>query len=322
MTSLISRTDFGPVWGASGVQNFFGQGYPYHRYFRLIPGFGFEGMTFVAKTTTLEPRIGNMPLNGALMPVERRPRCIVVKLVEGVALNAVGLSGPGFHSLLREGQWQQRLRPFFLSFAPQGATIEAKMADAQKFANMLWCRLSEFKTQIGLQFNISCPNTGEDVASVGALVAEARALLDVLAAIGIPVLVKVNVLMPVRAVKKIEDHPACAGICVSNTIPWSALRSVGVDPVRLFGSEESPLAQFGGGGLSGAPLLPLVEKWVRDARKEGLTKHLNAGGGILRPHDVDRLKDAGADSVSLGSIAILRPWRLQATISRAQQLFR
>jgi dihydroorotate dehydrogenase len=113
----------------------------------------------------------------------------------------------------------------------------------------------------------------------------------------------------------------CDGICISNTIPWAALPSVGINRRALFGTDESPLERYGGGGLSGAPLLPLVAHWVYRARCVGITKHINAGGGILHPDNLDNLKTLGADSVSLGSIAILRPWRLQATIRRAHQLF-
>jgi len=53
--------DFGPVWGASGVLGFFGEGYWYHRYWKPF-GLNFSGVTFVAKTTTLKERSGNMPL--------------------------------------------------------------------------------------------------------------------------------------------------------------------------------------------------------------------------------------------------------------------
>ncbi|QQR79249.1 MAG: hypothetical protein IPJ68_03380 [Candidatus Moraniibacteriota bacterium] len=75
------------------------------------------------------------------------------------------------------------------------------------------------------------------------------------------------------------------------------------------------------GGLSGRPLLPLVEDWVRRARRAGFEDHINAGGGILHPKDVNRLRKAGADSVSIGSVATLRPWRLRAIIDRAYDLF-
>ena len=46
--------EFGSVIGASGIQGFFGEGYPYHRYPKLLfpRSFKFDGMTFTAKTTS------------------------------------------------------------------------------------------------------------------------------------------------------------------------------------------------------------------------------------------------------------------------------
>jgi dihydroorotate dehydrogenase len=73
--------------------------------------------------------------------------------------------------------------------------------------------------------------------------------------------------------------------------------------------------------LSGAPLLSVVAEWVQEARRQGLKKPINAGGGILRPSDVDRLLTAGASSVFVGTIAILRGWRLQGTIRHANRVF-
>ena len=83
----------------------------------------------------------------------------------------------------------------------------------------------------------------------------------------------------------------------------------------------SPLAEFGGGGLSGKPLLPIVAEWVASAKKAGITKPIIAGGGILSPNDVNVLKDAGASSVSVSSAAILRGWRVNKIIRRANQIF-
>ena len=48
---------FGPIWAASGLMNFFGQGWPFHK---LLKWFGLclKGVTFVAKTPTYAtPRI-------------------------------------------------------------------------------------------------------------------------------------------------------------------------------------------------------------------------------------------------------------------------
>lgn len=321
---------FGTAWGASGIQNFFGQGWTYHEKLRrwFSRGFDFAGMTFVAKTTTFEPRQGNMPFNEiTLMNEEKIPRCIAItpwSFIRGAALNAVGLSGPGLEDLLRHNEWQTRINPFFISYAPQGNTKAEKARDTLRFVEMLNRQLWRFKTTVGLQLNLSCPNTGENTTDIGTLVDEAFTLLDALSALGIPIVVKLNVLMPPLAAQQIVHHSACNGICVSNTIPWESLPSVGISRRLLFGSNVSPLAKRGftqNGGLSGKPLLPLVRKWLREARRIGITKHINAGGGILSPKNVFQIRDAGASSVSLGSIAFLRPWNVQPTIQAAHYAF-
>ncbi|MEK7078406.1 MAG: hypothetical protein AAB911_02450, partial [Patescibacteria group bacterium] len=111
----------------------------------------------------------------------------------------------------------------------------------------------------------------------------------------------------------IANHSACDAICISNTIPWGQLPDR-IDWEGLFGSKISPLAHLGGGGLSGKPLLPLVIDWITKARRVGLRKHINAGGGILSIKDGMKVFMAGADSISLGSIAFLRPWRVEGII--------
>lgn len=321
---------FGPVWGASGIENFFGQGWTYHeRFKRWFPRrFDFTGMTFTTKTTTFDPRIGNMPFDEkTLMNKEAMPRCIVVNpwlFLWGAALNAVGLSGPGLQKLLDRNEWQTRTEPFFISYAPQGTTKEEKAKDALLFVTALNRSLPTFRARVGIQLNLSCPNTGENKTDMQALVEEAFALLDTLSVLNLPIVMKLNVLMPPMAAERIAAHPACAGICVSNTIPWEALPSVGISQRLLFWSDTSPLKKRGfkqNGGLSGKPLLPLVIKWLREARQIGITKHINAGGGILCPKNVLEVQWAGASGSSLGSIAFLRPWQVQPTIRTAHYAF-
>jgi phosphoribosylformimino-5-aminoimidazole carboxamide ribonucleotide (ProFAR) isomerase len=50
-----------------------------------------------------------------------------------------------------------------------------------------------------------------------------------------------------------------------------------------------------------------------------LRKHINAGGGILRPRQVNQMFAAGASSVFIGSVAILRPWNVQPAIRTAHR---
>ena len=102
----------------------------------------------------------------------------------------------------------------------------------------------------------------------------------------------------------------------------SGLTREHIDWQGLFGTTKSPLAHLGGGGLSGEPLLQLLHGWIVQARVAGIKKPLNAGGGILSLKDAKQImeacafKDGEESSIALGSIAILRPWRVQKIISR------
>ena len=307
--------DFGCVLDASGTEGFFGEGYPYQKALRI----NFSGATFVAKTMTLRQRAGNMRMqqDGSLFWWPLKPDCIVVKLWKGAALNAVGLSNPGAEALLNQGQWQEREEPFFLSFMAVGATREERMKELDGFVRILLRVKKSFHAPFGLQINMSCPNVG---LHPEVLVEEAAMVLAAASILGIPLMLKFNILLPVEAALEISKRDACDALCVSNIIPWGALPDQ-IDWAGLFGLKESPLKKYGGGGLSGAPLLPLVKRWVKSARFAGITKPINAGGGILHPDDVDTLFEAGADSVFVGSVSFLRPWRVRAIIKRARQIY-
>ena len=149
--------DFGHVLDASGVRGWFGEGHPFHRW---IPfGLSFAGSTFVAKTTTLEPRDPNGALagDGLTTRVLRQP-CVRVDWRRGVALNALGLPGPGLEALLATGRWQRRTEPFFLSHAAVAETAEGRLDEVHRFVRILRAALPDFAAPVGLQVNFSCPN--------------------------------------------------------------------------------------------------------------------------------------------------------------------
>ena len=128
---------FGNVFCTSGARGFFGEGYWFHRYARPF-GLEYAGSTFIAKTTTLAPRKGNMPLAAdGITPVDTRPSCIIAKPVQGFALNAVGLSGPGAAHLLGTKRWQLRLDPFLISFMAVGAARDDRMREAEGFVTLM-----------------------------------------------------------------------------------------------------------------------------------------------------------------------------------------
>ena len=320
MSAVIRGVDFGAAWSASGARGGFGEGYWFHRF---VPGLSWKGSTFVSKTTTLEAREGNMPLKDDWTPRSLHPRCVVVYPWEGHVLNAVGLSGPGAKALFETGHWQEWPDPFFLSFMAVGESREDRLDEAEEFSVLMRSHLDWFEAPVGLQVNLSCPNTAHDP---GDLADEAAALLGCIRK-NLPVtplIAKVNALLPFESAVQLQGH--CDGICVSNTIPWGstilwASRADQIPWNALCNSSKSPLKHLGGGGLSGAPLLPVVSKWIAGARRAGLTKHVNACGGIMRPLDVRLMAvGAGADSVSLGTIAMLRGWRLRKTIKKAREL--
>jgi len=301
----LRGTDFGLVWDASGVRNFFDEGYWYHKYLRPF-GLDFDSSTFVAKTTTLCANKGNLPLREDFQPNELLPRCVAIKPLAGVALNAVGLSGPGAKELFETGQWQKRQDRFFISFAPITKTPKERILETEEFVKIFRKHLDEFNAPVGLQINVSCPNI--DSRTYGNLVWEVNQILDIAGWLGVLIILKFSIITPPEVAYQIGLNLNCDGICVSNSIPFGQLPEL-IDWKKLFG-DKPPLAHLGGGGLSGKPLLPLVEKWVKDIRRLGYKKYINAGGGILCERDADKLFLAGADSIFLGSIAFLRPWRV------------
>jgi dihydroorotate dehydrogenase len=300
----LNGIDLGRAWCCSGALNFFGDGYPFHRWLGpLAPDF--RGSMLVAKTTTLEPRAGNLPLGDDLMPREARPACIKVNFRRAAVLNAVGLSGPGLEALLADGRWQVRLDPFVISFMAVDGDPEKRLEAAFWFANCL--AKERFRSPFALQINFSCPNVGlhptDLISEIGSML---RSIADELP--GVPLIPKLNILVPPRVAVDIGALPGCSAICVSNTIPYGALPDR-IDWRGLFG-DVSPLAHLGGGGLSGAPLTPLVREWVADYMRYPYAVLLVAGGGVMRPADAIALLELGADAVEVGSVAIVRPWRV------------
>jgi dihydroorotate dehydrogenase len=256
-----------------------------------------------------------------------------------MALNAVGLSNHGaqahlsFHFQGRKHwpqwmskntpRWQARRKPFFLSYAMTESSPEDHLPALGNFLHVLGKELFSFphlRETVGLQLNLSCPNTEHGIEL---LEEEGIKALDMVrvSGISIPVVLKLSVTTPVTTAVKLALHPACNAIIVSNTLKWGEIPEK-INWKKLFGTDISPLAHFGGGGLSGRPLLPLLLEWLEEAKRVGFPKPINAGGGILGPKDVDEVFGRGAQGISLGSIVMLRPWRMTKTIARAHVLAR
>ena len=79
--------DFGHVLDASGARGWFGEGHLFHPF---IPGLNFEGSTFVAKTTTLNPNRGNANMRRDGLTARVFPqRAVKVNLREAAVMNRI-----------------------------------------------------------------------------------------------------------------------------------------------------------------------------------------------------------------------------------------
>ncbi len=323
----LKGIDFGKAIGASGIQGFFSENeYKYHHkwwYKRIMGllGYSLEGMTFCAKTMTLFANKGNAELeDDGVTLKEFLPDCIKPYIWHGIALNAVGLSNIGAHGLLRKNIWQERTKPFMLSFMAIGKTKEERLTELEEFVDVLKFFLLNFKAKIALQINVSCPNMGHNQDE---LIDEIIPFLETASVLGIPLVPKLNILVNPETAFKISQHPACDAICISNTIPFGQLPDK-IDWKDLWGGKEifSPLAKYGGGGLSGKLLFPLLCEWLDEAEQYEFTKPIIAGGGIMSHYDVETLREYNiVKAISPGSVVFLRPWRLGKIIRTANKLF-
>lgn len=333
-TTMLRGIDFRPVWIGAGTLNFYGEGFPYQKllydYFRWCD---FTGVTFVAKTITVEARRGkekgekgNMRLNldGSISLWPLKPSCIKISPLFGTPVNAVGLSNLGAKAHFNDGRWQKLDKPFQISFAAVGETKEKRHEERRMFVAEAGKHISHF-CAVAIQENYSCPNAVHRFPSeIKALTEEMHEGLAILSELGAPLLVKVNAFFPISAAVEIDSDQHCDGFCVSNTIPWGE-RPEEIPWNRLFLYSlifrRSPLWQLGGGGLSGERVRPFSLRWIKEARDAGVKKHINGGGGILKPVHVDMFRDAGADSVFISSISFKRPWNVQPVIRRGYDRF-
>jgi hypothetical protein len=310
--------EFGKVLCASGARGFFGEGYRFHPYLRPF-GLNYDGSTLVSKTTTFLDNRGNMALNPDFTPRDFFPDCIRVYPFRGMALNAVNLSGPGLGPLLDTGMWQSLENPFLVSFMAIGKTLADRIGELKAFVRVLNSHIRDFRAKFGLQINYTCPNTGHQ-ASIDEMLEEYHLGMPIAAQLGVPLMPKLNFLIPPRVACGMAEHPECDALCISNAIKFGQLKNF-ILWKKWFGTdrpEESPLAKYGGGALSGKPLLAPLLEYLGYVRRYGLKKPVNAGGGILSLSDAvqvfEALGNTGNDSIALGSISFLRPWRVQGII--------
>ena len=239
----------------------------------------------------------------------------VVRMGGGVVLSDGRASARGLAAYLASGIPESETEPFFLAFRPTGDTSAARTETTRAAASLMHDALGGFSVTCAVVLDFSRLST-EDLAL---FLAEAREHVSLVSGLGLPLVVSVSVLCRPDMAGDLLLDSGVDGLMVADSVPWSAL------PVNaqkaFFRTTKSPLEKAGGGMVSGKYLLPLTLEWVRQLRRQPARKPVIAGGGILRPKDVDALKQAGANAITIAAARKLRPWNVWRIMRRARTLF-
>lgn len=268
---------------ASGALAFDGKGWPWEQPLRLAGLLKPELFTIVVKSLTLKPLRGNLRWWHPL-------RC--VRLLRGGTVNAIGLTNPGIEWWVREVYPKVVQSKFNIVASIAGESLQDYMEMA--------IRLKDCDTIKALEINASCPNSPSDLqGNTQAVIDTAQALKYVAKW---PLILKLSVTHDyVKIAKALERIVEAITI---NSVPWSV----------LFPEKKSPLARFGGGGVSGKIAQPLTWKMVENLSRE--TAVPVVGAGVWNYADLSKLFGLGAKAVAFGSIFLKYPWRPTRFVER------
>lgn len=324
---------FGPVWCASGVLGLDGTGWD-HDWVKRWFGLNLENMTLVTKTVTFDRRRGNTPLRDTppYRPVSMFPDSVAWRPLRGSTFNSWGLSNCGTEAELDMLLANPPEHNFQISFMPVcdlprenkdepsqaelAAERQDRLSQTRKFVNSLKVRLPLFKVKVGVQFNASCPNTGHDLTD---FLSELWAHLDILGELGIPVVIKESLDTPFEPMREAVEHPACSGLATTNCPKFGVMPEVFPWQKLARWNGESPLAKYGGGGLSGKHLYRPMMKRVLRYKTSGVKKHIHAIGGIRSVGQVREVL-ALADSFAIGTVVNDLPWRTGGMIAEGHKI--
>lgn len=270
---------------ASGALAFDGRGWPWEWPLRWTGLLKPELFTIVGKSLTLKPRRGNLRWWNPF-------RC--VRLIRKGTVNAVGLTNPGIDAWIKTS---------YPKIAASSVSFIASIAgeDLQEYMEVA-IRLRQCDKLKGLEINASCPNSPSDLAQSGqAAIDCAKALKFVTP---LPLILKLSCTHDyVRIAKALEGVVEAISI---NSVPWSV----------AFPEKKSPLAKFGGGGVSGRAAQAFTWKMISDLAAE--TKIPVIGAGVWEYGDIAKLFDLGAKAAAFGSIFLRYPWRPTRFVRRWQ----
>jgi dihydroorotate dehydrogenase (NAD+) catalytic subunit len=264
---------------ASGALGFDGKGYWWDQPFRWLGYLKPEEFTIITKTLTFAPQRGNY--------VWWHPWSSVRLLFGGSIVNKIGLTNPGID------YWIENIYPklnynTIVSICPESTARAAYMAKL----------LDKLKNIVGLEINVSCPNTekGEEAVQI------VHAFLNNTSH---PVIVKLGYDKEIVNVCKALDN-SVAAFDLINAVPWEV----------VYPDVKSPLD---GGGVSGRAIKDMaVDALVRV--KAVCDTPIISGGGICDEEEIYWRFALGADAVAIGTMLLHKPWLPNKIVAKARKI--
>jgi dihydroorotate dehydrogenase subfamily 1 len=233
---------------------------------REVPAVGF----LTTKTLSVEPREGY-----------REP--IVHEYYPGCFVNAVGLANPGARTFL------EAMRALLPLHDNKPLLVSIMGANAGEF---LECATILEPIADAFELNLSCPHVKGAGQCVGSEPDAVRSIIRLLKErVGKPVIPKLSPnLGDISGMARLCEDAGADGLCLINT----------VGPGVATDTDGSPVLSNVTGGLSGAGIMPVGLKAVREAAA-ATNLPIIAAGGIGSSDDVRAYQKAGASFFAVGS---------------------
>ncbi len=258
----------------------------YRKFIRIVRE---SKTTAMGKSFTHRKRIGNF--------IFWKPRTwkYIQTLEEDGMLNAYGLTNEGAEMEIPKiiGSMAKGNKVILNIYLDFSEGMEVALQRAKKV-------LTDMHTNVfvsghyAAEFNFSCPNDKKDIVkNVQGAIYICRKIRKLFP--GLTIIAKISYVHPYELAEELEK----AGVDIIhaiNTIPWKI----------VYPDKISPLANVGGGGVSGGPAKDLSLKYNRELRKR-IKIPIIMGCGVTSLDDVEKFDDIGANSVSMCTIVRRNP---------------
>lgn len=271
---------------ASGAMGYDGRGWPNEQALRWFGLLDISLFTHVMKTVTLPPRKGNFRWYKPWDTV----RFLGHDFHDIGIVNAYGLTNPGFNWWIKNVG--PRVNP---SKVPLIASIFGEPDELIEMA----LALNDFDL-VALELNASCPNTKDDTLVNSEKVI--KSCVVTAESSRHPVLLKLSVVHDIeKIVPAVEDLVEAFDI---NSVPWRV----------IFPNRKSPLAKYGGGGVSGKIAQPFT--WLFAERLKASTNVPVIAPSMWDYEDIGTMREKGFKAFSFGSVFLPYPWRPTLCVRR------